>query len=169
MAQMTKPVRILAFDISLGQPGVALVEIRNGQATIIDKSNIKTTTKDSAAVRASIVYAWAVHFIERNRGKGFDFVVRELFQGRTWKQNAPVFSAWAAVDQALNVFDLTYTDEPITPGTHFKAVVGNGKASKQEVAEAVRIWTGFEGEFASDDESDACSLALYKAIKGGLI
>ncbi|EPP5563284.1 hypothetical protein ACUUK8_003024, partial [Listeria monocytogenes] len=73
---MIKPVRILAFDISLGQPGAALIEVRNGQATIIDKSNIKTTTKDSIAVRTSIVYAWAVHFIECNRGKGFDFVVR---------------------------------------------------------------------------------------------
>ncbi|HAM2077042.1 TPA: crossover junction endodeoxyribonuclease RuvC [Listeria monocytogenes] len=166
---MIKPVRILAFDISLGQPGAALIEVRNGQATIIDKSNIKTTTKDSIAVRTSIVYAWAVHFIERNRSKGFDFVVRELFQGRTWKQNAPVFAAWSAVDQALNVFELAYTDEPISPGTHFKAVTGNGKATKQEVAEAVRKWTSFEGGFASDDESDACSLALYKAVKEGLI
>ncbi|HDU0838688.1 TPA: crossover junction endodeoxyribonuclease RuvC [Listeria monocytogenes] len=166
---MIKPVRILAFDISLGQPGAALIEVRNGQATIIDKSNIKTTTKDSIAVRTSIVYAWAVHFIECNRGKGFDFVVRELFQGRTWKQNAPVFAAWSAVDQALNVFDLVYTDEPITPGTHFKAVAGNGKATKQEVVDSVRKWTAFKGEFASDDESDACSLALYKAVKEGLI
>ncbi|EPP5562104.1 hypothetical protein ACUUK8_001811, partial [Listeria monocytogenes] len=75
----------------------------------------------------------------------------------------------SAVDHALNVFDLVYTDEPITPGTHFKAVAGNGKATKQEVADSVRKWTAFKGEFASDDESDACSLALYKAVKEGLI
>lgn len=166
---MPKPIRILAFDISLGQPGVALVEVNGGKATIIDKSNIKTTSKDSPAVRTSIIYAWAVYFIEKHRKKGFDFVMRELFQGRTWKQNAPVFSAWAAVDQALAVFDLTYSDDPVTPGKHFKTVTGNGKASKQEVAEAVRKLTDYDGGFGSDDESDACSLALHKAIIEGLI
>lgn len=164
---MTK--RILAFDISLGQPGVALIEVRDGKATIIDKSNIKTTNKDSIAVRSSIVYAWAVYFIEKHRKKGIDYIARELFQGRTWRQNAPVFSAWAAVDQALNVFGLQYTHEPVTPASHFKSVAKNGKASKAEVAQAVRDWTGFEGEFASDDESDACSLALHIAITEGLI
>lgn len=166
---MTEIKRVLAFDISLGQPGVALIEVKNGKATIVDKSNIKTSSKDSVAVRTSIVYAWAVQFIERNRKHGFDFIARELFQGRTWKQNAPVFAAWGAIDQALKVFELNYTHDPVTPASHFKTVAKNGKAKKPEVAQAVRDWTGFTGEFASDDESDACSLALHIAVQEGLI
>ncbi|EUJ23003.1 hypothetical protein MFLO_16194 [Listeria floridensis FSL S10-1187] len=166
---MTEIKRVLAFDISLGQPGVALIEIADGAATIIDKSNIKTSSKDSVAVRTSIVYAWAVFFMEKHRKKGFDYIARELFQGRTWKQNAPVFAAWSAIDQALKVFELNYTHDPVTPASHFKTVAKNGKAKKPEVAQAVREWTGFKGDFASDDESDACSLALHIAVKEGLI
>ncbi|WP_260444605.1 crossover junction endodeoxyribonuclease RuvC [Listeria booriae] len=164
-----KPIRILAFDTSLGRPGIALVEVRNGKASIIDMSNVQTTSKQSLVERKAVVYAWAVFFINKHRVKGFDYVVRELFQGRTWKQNYPVFTAWAATEEALNVFRLDFTDDPITPATIKKYVVGNGKADKQEVADAVRRWAGYEGEFASDDESDAVAIALYKAITEGLI
>ncbi|MBC1456263.1 crossover junction endodeoxyribonuclease RuvC [Listeria newyorkensis] len=164
-----KPIRILAFDTSLGRPGIALVEVRNGKASIIDMSNVQTTSKQSLVERKAVVYAWAVFFIHKHRAKGFDYIVRELFQGRTYMQNYPVFSAWGATEDALNVFRLDFTDAPITPATIKKHVVGNGKADKQEVADAVRRWTGYEGAFASDDESDAVAIALYKAITEGLI
>jgi crossover junction endodeoxyribonuclease RuvC len=39
-----------------------------------------------------------------------------------------------------------------------------GKAEKHEVETAVRKWTGYTGEFAKDDESDAAAIALAYLI-----
>lgn len=161
--------RILAFDTSLSRPGVALIEIKRNQARVIDMSNVKTDAKQNHAIRAKQVESWALLFVGKHIAKGFDVVVREDFQGRTSRQNHPVFAAWSACDRALNTYGLTFTTASISPSSVKKAVVGRGNAEKDEVANAAREWTGYSGEFGSDDESDAVAIALAFAIQNGLI
>lgn len=162
-------MRILAFDTSMSSPGVALIELRKGKPVILDLSNVKTDAKQSHGLRAEIIEAWATMFIAKHAGKGFDAVVREDFQGRSSTQNHPVFSAWGACDKALNKFGLTFTTKAISQSAVKKAVVGVGKAEKHEVESAVRKLTGYAGEFACDDESDAAAIALAYLINEGLI
>lgn len=159
---------ILAFDTSMARPGVAVVEVIRGKPKVVDVSHVKTDAKQPHGLRADIIEAWAVMFIAKHGAK-FDVIVREDFQGRSSRQNHPVFSAWGAVDQALNKFGLSFTTPAISQSDVKKTVVGKGKAEKDEVAEAVRKWTGYTGEFAVDDESDAVAIALAWAIKNGLI
>ncbi|WP_230184889.1 hypothetical protein [Priestia megaterium] len=48
-------------------------------------------------------------------------------------------------------------------------VVGSGVATKEEIEESVRSITGYKGEFACDDESDAVALGLAYLINEELI
>lgn len=162
-------MRVLAFDTSMGAPGIAVVEVKRGKPVIIDVSHVRTDTSQSYGLRAEIVEAWATMFIAKHAPKGFDAIVREDFVGRTSKQAHPVYSAWGSCDKALNKFGLNFTTPAISQSAVKKAVVGVGKAEKHEVEAAVRKWTGYAGEFQKDDESDACAIGIAHLIREGLI
>jgi crossover junction endodeoxyribonuclease RuvC len=162
-------MRVLAFDTSMGAPGLALIDVRKGKASIIDVSHVRTDTSQSYGLRAEIVEAWATLFIAKHAQKGFNVIVREDFVGRTSKQAHPVYSAWGSCDKALNKFGLNFTTPAISQSAVKKAVVGVGKAEKHEVETAVRKWTGYTGEFQKDDESDAAAIGLAYLIREGII
>ena len=162
-------LRVLAFDTSMSAPGVSVLEVKNRKARIVAVSHVITTAKQHHGLRAEIVESWATLFIAEHIAKGFDVIVREDFVARTSKQGHPVYSAWGAVDQALNKFGLNFTTPAISQSKVKKLVVGKGKAEKHEVEEAVRKWTGYTGEFAKDDESDAVAIGLAYLIEEGLI
>jgi crossover junction endodeoxyribonuclease RuvC len=174
-------VKILAFDVSLSCPGAAIVEVKNGKPKVIAVSHVKPDTKQSHAFRAEIVEAWAVTFIAENKGP-FDIVTREDFHGQSSAQNYPVFSAWSGVERACGLFGLTFDKFTYTqkngrkrtllgvPQSKVKELVfGKGKAEKSELADAVRQITGYKGEFATYDESDAVAVALAYLINEGVI
>lgn len=174
--------RVLAFDTSLGAPGVAIVEFKKGVPTIIDKSHVKTDSKQAMTLRADIVEAWATLFIASHVGKSFDYVSREDFHGMSSQQNYPVFSSWAATERAVHKHDyefdkyVYYTKTGKRKSAHGISqsraktlVVGKGKAEKHEVETAVRELTGYTGDFAKDDESDAVCIALAFGIQHGLM
>lgn len=174
--------RILAFDTSLTSPGVAVLEVKRGKAVIVDMSYVKPDAKSPYALRADIVESWATLFIADHVKKGFDYVVREDFHGMSSAQNYPVFAAWTGTEHAAHKFGLSFdkhisrtkagrkkTTQGMSQSAIKLAVVGKGRADKDEVAEAVRRWTGFTGEFEVDDCSDACAVGLAKLIEEGLI
>lgn len=160
-------LRVLAFDTSMGRPGAAVVQVRKGKAEVVAVSHVATSTKLNHGQRAELIDAWATLFIAQHAP--YDVIVREDFVGRTSKQAHPVYAAWGAVDRALNKFGLTFTTPAIGQAAVKKAVVGVGKAEKDEVAAAVRKWTGYTGEFAVDDESDACAIALAYLLREGAV
>lgn len=175
-------MRILAFDTSLSCPGVCIIEVKDNKPKIIAVSHVKPNTKLSHAIRHELVYAWAVSFISDHIGKGIDIVTREDFHGQSSKQNYPVLSAWAACARAVEFLGLEFSqfvtvDRKGKRKTHLgipqskmkEIVVGKGVATKEEVEQAVRELTGYKGEFACDDESDAASLSLAFLINEGVI
>ena len=156
---------IVAFDISLSRPGAAAVEVKNGKAKVLDVSNTKTIGKEPYASRSRQIQAWA-HMFLRKHPKA-TVIVREKYSGKF--NNHSIFSAHSGVDRALFDLGLSDTADPIPQQTVKKHVVGKGRAEKHEVEEAVRKITGYKGEFASDDESDAVAIALCHAIQTGMI
>lgn len=168
-ATKTEVTRVLAWDTSMGRPGAAIIEVKAGKPTVVDVSHCSTDAKQHHGLRAEIIEAWAVGFIAQHYRKGFDQIVREDFVGRTSRQNHPVYSAWGSVDRALNKFGLNFTTPAISQSAVKKSVVGVGKAEKHEVDEAVRRWTGYDGEFKVDDESDAAAIGLAYLIREGAI
>jgi crossover junction endodeoxyribonuclease RuvC len=162
-------MRILAFDTSLSSPGAAIVELSAGKPRIIAVSHVKTDSKQPHALRAELVEAWATMFIAEHIGRGFDVIIREDFIGRTSRQNHPVHAAWSSCDRALHKFGLNFTTPPISQSRVKSLVVGSGKAEKDDVERAVRELTGYDGTFATSDESDSAAIALAYAIQNGLI
>lgn len=163
-------MKIISFDTSMSCPGASIIEVKNKKPLIISMSHVKTNSTQHHGLRAEIVESWATLFIAENIGSsGFQAIVREDFVGRTSKQAHPVYSAWGAVDQALNKFGLNFTTPAISQSAVKKAVVGSGKAEKWEVADAVRRLTGYDGEFVTADESDAAAIGLAYLIREGII
>jgi len=163
-------MRVLAFDTSLGLPGVAVVEVVRGKPKIVAVGSVKTNSNDTYAARTKHIEAYMHLFIRNNIGKhGFDAVVREAYAGKMPNVNYAIFSAWNACDRALADFNLAVTEKPIGQATVKRLVFGKGKAEKEELAEAVRKWTGYTGEFKTADESDAVAIALAYLIDEGVI
>lgn len=177
-------MRILSFDTSMKQPGVAIIEVNSkGKPSIIDMSYVTTDSKTQThGLRAEIIESWATLFIAKHAKKGFDFITREDFNGQSSTQNYPVMAAWSGCERAVEKFGFKFDKYSYTLTNGRKKtslgvgqsqvkllVVGKGKAEKDEVAEAVREWTGYTGEFAVDDESDAAAIGLAYLINAGLI
>jgi crossover junction endodeoxyribonuclease RuvC len=177
-------MRVLAFDTSLSLPGVAIVEFKNGKPRVTALSHVKTDSKtQSHGLRADIVESWATLFLADHVGKnGFDICIREDFNGQSSSQNYPVFAAWSGIERAMDKFGLSFakwtevtktgrnkTSLGPSPSKVKLIVTGSGKAEKEDVAEAVRRLTGYSGEFATPDESDAAGIALAYLIREGLI
>ncbi|WP_077297412.1 crossover junction endodeoxyribonuclease RuvC [Virgibacillus pantothenticus] len=166
------PARILGLDLSLSRPGAAIIDIdKRGRAKVIAVSNVKTDADQTYALRGRMIEAWLRLFVaEHNtKRKPIALVVREKYAGKFG--HASIFTAHSAADRVLSDFGLAglETAKPIAQQRVKKLVVGKGRAEKDEVADAVRKWTGYDGEFASSDESDACAVALAWAIENELI
>lgn len=163
-----KPVRILGLDLSLSSPGIGLLEVKDGKPSVIAHSHVKTNADHDYAVRGRIIESHIRIFLATHAKKGFDYRVREKYAGKFGHES--IFTAHSAADRALHDFGLLPDScKPVAQQSVKKVVVGKGKAEKEEVEEAVRKWTGYKGEFATSDESDAVAIALWFAIKTGLI
>lgn len=177
-------MRVLSFDTSMTQPGVAILEVNaKGKPSIIDMSYVTTDAKTQThGLRAEIIESWATLFIAKHAKKGFDHITREDFHGQSSSQNYPVMAAWSGCERAVEKFGLRFNKYTYTqkngrkktmlgvPQSQVKLLVaGSGKAEKPELAEAVRKWTSYRGEFAVDDESDAAAIALAYLINNGII
>lgn len=177
-------LRVLAFDTSMSAPGVAIIEVKKRKATVIALSHTTTDSKSqSHALRAEIIEAWATMFLAQHAKKPFDIVIREDFNGMSSAQNYPVLAAWSGIERACEKFHVgpfvkwveihkngrKKTMFGPSPSKVKLIVAGSGKAEKHEVEKAVRKWTGYTGEFAKDDESDAVAIGLAYLIEEGLI
>jgi crossover junction endodeoxyribonuclease RuvC len=160
-------MRVIAFDTSLNLPGVAVVEVKRKKPRIVALGHVRTNGKDNYAARTKHIEAYMHLFIRQHMP--YDAIVRESFAGKMPNINYAIFSAWNACDRALADFQLTVTEKAIGQSSVKKSVVGRGKAEKHEVEEAVRKWTGYKGEFATSDESDAAAIGLAYLIENNLI
>lgn len=173
----SKPIRILALDLSLASPGAAVVDATTtGSAKVIATSHVLTKSGQDYAVRGRIVESWLRLFIAENYRKPgrqklapYDVIIREKYAGKFGHHS--IYTAHSAADRALFDFGLADTEKPIAQQSVKKAVVGRGRADKLEVEEAVRRLTGYDGALggADSDEADACAVALAYALQNGLI
>lgn len=164
---------VLALDLSLNGPGFAVLAITSeGHPIILEKSHIKSRAAAKHGEKLSVIGEKIEHYLLEYSP---EHIVRE--KG---------FSRFAATTQALykvfGVADLVMYDyreicgspqeaHEIAPTSVKKAVTGNGKASKVEVADAVlRILQIDQADyFANDDESDAAGVGLAYYLEKGLI
>ncbi|WP_229168087.1 crossover junction endodeoxyribonuclease RuvC [Bacillus cereus] len=137
----------------------------NGKPKLIDVSHVKTKSTEPIALRTQIIEAWALLFIRKHTP--YDLIIREGFASKIPHTNYTVFSAWNAVDRALNSFGLK-VDDIIGQASVKKKLLGKGRAEKEEVEAGVRRYVEWN-KFETFDESDACAIGLAYLIDKGII
>lgn len=165
--------RILAMDLSMSFPAYAIIDIVNGKALVRDvrytDNKSKNANKLSHAERLSRI-AKDISQIFKDY-PDIDAVVREKGFNRYANVTQVLFRVVGISD--LKVFEgsgITKIDE-IAPTSVKRLIAGDGKASKDEVAEGVRehlVPLQKNMEFYTDDCSDAIAVGISWMIKKGL-
>ncbi|WNF08388.1 crossover junction endodeoxyribonuclease RuvC [Brevibacillus borstelensis] len=163
----------MGLDLSLASPGFAAVSVRNRKPRLIAATHVRTGTDENYAQRYEAIEAFTTLFIrEQLRAAGrICAVIRESFPpSRNPRLPQTIYGAWAAVDRGLHKYGVEVADV-ISPTDVKKRIAGSGKAEKADVAEGVRKLLGLPEDyrFATDDESDACAVALAWLIGQNII
>src|SRR5699024_10766997 len=95
-------MRILSFDIS-ASPGVALLEIKNGNPKLIAVNHVITNADFTDDQRYSCIQSFVTQFV--HEAGHIDAITREKFiRGGSKRSTQLVFGAWASVDRALATY-----------------------------------------------------------------
>lgn len=160
----------LGCDISLSRPGFAIIRVENRRAELVATFHIKTNPKFARAARFEDLETELFYKLAAVEAYQFSKLIRESFHSKMPDTNAAVFGAWASVDRALYRCGFEVTEQ-YTSHQVKKVVAGKGRAEKYEVADAVRrlLTLPADYKFDTDDESDACAIALTYLLKEDLI
>lgn len=156
----------LGLDLSLSCPAFAVIGVKAGKPYLVEKSHVKTSSKQWHGVRLLKIEAELQRYLLKY---DFDAIAREKGFSRHNTTTQALF-------KVVGVSDLTVARGngtpivDIAPTTVKRVIAGNGKASKDEVADGVSaLLEDNSVTFTTDDESDACAVALTYLIEKGVI
>ncbi|MCM3639677.1 crossover junction endodeoxyribonuclease RuvC [Priestia aryabhattai] len=157
---------ILALDLSLSSTGFAVGKVEQGKIDLIKKGHInnKKHAKKSQAYR---LHRIASVLKDVFRSHPVDIVVKERGFSKGHVSTQALFKVAGVADLMSFSFGHDNMAE-LTPAQVKKAVTKNGKASKEEVAEALEKYVGKQ-EYSNDDESDAVAVLVAYSLKEGLL
>lgn len=156
--------RYLGLDLSLMSPGFAVIEVRNRRPRLVAATHVKTKSSESRVEKCAHIADELAVFIRNYRP--FDAIIREDFISKNPGTQKAVYAVWHEVDRVLYRFGYEVT-ENINQGSVKRILTGEGKAEKGDVEAVVRRLLRLKGDFlfGSDDESDACAVALAWLIR----
>lgn len=147
---------ILGIDPGIAIVGYSIVECNGNKFRAIDYGCIKTESNLLFPERIKIIYDRLIEIIEKY--KPDDLAVEELFFNKNVKTAIKVGQArgveiLAAVNQGLEIYEYT-------PLQIKQAVVGYGRADKNQVQEMVKILLNLKEKPKPDDVADALAVAI---------
>lgn len=152
------------MDLSLACPAFAVLEVRQGTVEVVHLSHVKTSPKKSTGYR---LFQIEQHLQEILRKYTFDLLVME-------KGFNKFVLATQQIQRTVGVILVTLMRNgyesigELSPTSVKKCITGSGKASKEELAEALDQYLGVM-EYKTNDESDAVGVGLAFAKEKGLI
>lgn len=157
---------ILGLDLSLSCTGYAVAEIKDGVVTVLEKGHINNKKY------AKKPHGYRLHRIstvlkDTLRKYEITDMVRERGFSKGHNATQTLFKVVGVSDLMGFVFGHSDIAE-ITPPSVKKTITGDGKASKEDVANALAVYVG-EIQYANEDESDAVAVAVAYAIQEKLI
>lgn len=154
---------VLALDLSLNGPGFAVLAISDGQPLILEKSSITPRAAAKHGEKLTIIGEEITRYFDAYKP---EHVVRERGFSRFAATTQALYKVVSVSDVIAYKYGHTEVEE-IAATSVKKAVTGNGRASKQDVQDAVERILRIDKPdyFANDDESDACAvgIAFYKS------
>ena|SRR5579875_2543972 len=157
---------ILSLDLSLSSTGYAVANVVDGEIDLLEKGHInnKKFAKRSQSFRLHRIATVLKDLFKRYP---IEVVVKEKGFSKGHISTQALFKVAGVAD--LMCFSFGHeTIEEYTVASIKKAVTGNGKADKQEVADNLHLYVG-EIEYETDDESDAVAVLVTYCIDKGLI
>lgn len=153
--------RILGLDLSIRQPGLAVVELRGDGLFLSYASTITTDDRRGERDRYDHIAAW-LRFTLHEQRFNIDEIAREMtVRSRNMHTTRALFGV-----RAISEYVLRGTGIPVfdyTPKQVKKTLTGDGDAPKTAVLDAVlRYIPG--AEFSSLDESDAAAVVIHHLL-----
>ena len=165
--------KILAMDLSLNLPAFAVCTVEGGVLSVdalyhIDNKRPAKLTHAEKLERVRLM----ISEIQNQHG-AFDYVCRERGFSRFNRTTQTLYKVVGMSDWACHEYLNQKEIYEYPPTTVKCALTGSGKASKEQVEQAVRNRLNEAGQediqFYSDDESDAVAVAFCHCEKLGLL
>ncbi|MDA2738433.1 crossover junction endodeoxyribonuclease RuvC [Bacillus cereus group sp. Bc015] len=153
---------ILGIDSSLSCPAFSVVKVTDGKAEVVELSHIKTNNKKSTGYRLWQIY---VHFKDILDRYDFDEIVIEKGFNRFAVATQQIQRTVGLLLFTLYRKEVEEIHE-LAPTSVKKYITGDGKASKEKLANGLENYVG-KIKYKNNDESDATGVALALAIQKG--
>lgn len=147
---------ILGIDPGIAIVGYGIIECKGNNYKVIDYGAITTSSKLLFPDRLKLVYDELTEIIRKYRPD--DFAIEELFYNKNAKTVIKVGQArgveiLAAINERLPIYEYT-------PLQIKQAVVGYGRAEKNQVQEMIKFLLNLKEIPKPDDVADALAVAI---------
>lgn len=154
-------MRILGIDPGTGIMGFGVIDVdRKNKPVMIDAGVIRTSPKDSDALRLKVIYEELSDIIKQNKPEVM--VVEKLFFAQNVTTAMTVSQARGVIllcGEQANLEILEYTPLQIK-----QAITGYGRADKKQIQEMVRIMLGLSEVPKPDDCADSLAAAITHSM-----
>ncbi|NLK00906.1 MAG: crossover junction endodeoxyribonuclease RuvC [Clostridia bacterium] len=150
---------IMGIDPGIAITGYGLIKVKNGVMTLVEFGCIRTSPDKTLEVRLMKVYSRLSQVMEKEMPSCT--VIEEIFFNKNTRSAMAVGQA-----RGVSLLASAHLNIPVheyTPLQVKQALVGYGRAGKDQVQEMVRLLLNLEDIPRPDDASDALALAICHA------
>lgn len=153
-------MRILGIDPGTGILGFGVIDVKNGQAALVDAGVIRTSVKEDDAARLQTIYDELTTIITETQPA--EMAVEKLFFAQNVTTAMTVSQARGVVllcgqQAGLSLYEYT-------PLQIKQALTGYGRAEKKQIQEMVRIILQLKTIPKPDDCADALAAAITHSM-----
>ena len=152
-------MRILGVDPGYAIVGLGVIEYVGNKFKVIDYDKITTSSKDDLPERLKILYNEMTAYIDKFKPDAI--AVEELFFNNNAKTAINVGQGRGVVLLAAAMSNIPIFE--YTPLQVKQAVVGYGRATKEQVQQMVKVLLNLEKIPKPDDVADALAIAVCHA------
>ena len=148
-------MKIIGIDPGLTKTGVGIIEIKNNLLSFVACDTIYSQASDPLFVRLNHFHKSLTEIIKKY--KPDVAAIEETFVNQNPVSSLKLGQARGALILTLSLCDLEVHEYPSTSVK--KAVVGAGKAQKEQVQAMIKILLP-KSNFNNEDEADALAIAI---------
>jgi crossover junction endodeoxyribonuclease RuvC len=148
-------IKIIGIDPGLTKTGVGIIEVKNNALSFIASHTIYSTPKDPMAVRLKHFHKSLIEIISLH--KPTISAIEETFVNKNPLTSLKLGHVRGALMLTLGICNLEVFEYSATAVK--KAVVGVGRADKEQVQAMMRILLP-KSTFKTEDEADALAVAI---------
>ena len=156
-------MRVLGIDPGLASIGWGVVDSKRNRLSHVARGTIKTSSRDDTGSRLKKIYNEIINIIEKYHPEQAS--LETLYFAKNTSSALPVAQARGVQVLACSMAGLSVGE--YTPLEIKQAVVGNGRAEKQQVENMVYLLLGLREKEKSDHATDALAAAICHINRGG--